>query len=54
MTVFSDGVLLRPGLEPRTVALVVTFCDRIYTWLLDEKLMNYKISDMQIQIFIDE
>ena len=30
------------------------FGERIYTPLLDEKPINYKISDMQISNFIDE
>ena len=32
----------------------IKFSERIYTWLVDVKPINYKISDMQIWIFIDE
>ena len=30
----------------RTVLWTILFCKRIYTWLLDEKPINYKISDV--------
>ena len=31
-----------------------TFSEKIYAWLLDEKPVNYKISDIYVYIFIDE
>ena len=37
-----------------TVLWFITFSERIYTWLLDQKLISYKISDMYMCIFIDE
>ena len=30
------------------------FSEKIYTWLLDEKPINYKVSDMNICISIEE
>ena len=37
-----------------TVLRSITFSERIYTWLLDEKPIIYAISDVYITIFIDK
>ena len=37
-----------------TVLWSITFSEKIYTWLLDEKPIHYKISDTLTCIFIDE